>query len=121
MMPFAKHLFISYAHIDNRPLTSEQKGWITRFHESLDSLLSTRMGGKARIWRDEKLQGNDIFADEGKHYVTLFILADYDSGTPLTREPHKCEKWTWIPWPPYVHPCFLPITNLLKQNFKLPY
>ena len=22
------------------------------------------MGGKAKIWRDEKLQGNDVFADE---------------------------------------------------------
>ena len=26
---------------------------------------------------------NDIFADEGKHYVTLFILADYDCGIPV--------------------------------------
>jgi hypothetical protein len=63
-MRFAKHLFISYAHIDNQPLTPEQQGWITRFHASLEALLSMRMGGKAQIWRDEKLQGNDIFADE---------------------------------------------------------
>ena len=63
-MRFAKHLFISYAHIDNQPLTPEQQGWITRFHASLEALLSMRMGGKAQIWRDEKLQGNDVFADE---------------------------------------------------------
>jgi len=63
---------------------------------------------------------NDIFADEGKHYVTLFVIADYDAGTPLVREPHKCENWSWVPWPPNVHPCFLPIENLLKLNFKLP-
>ena len=63
-MPFEKHLFISYAHIDNQPLTSEQQGWITRFHKSLEALLSMRMGRKALIWRDEKLQGNDIFADK---------------------------------------------------------
>jgi len=63
-MRFAKHLFISYAHIDNQPLTPEQQGWITRFHATLEALLSMRMGRKARIWRDEKLQGNDIFADE---------------------------------------------------------
>ncbi len=63
-MRFEKHLFISYAHIDNEPLTPEQKGWITRFHSSLEALLSMRMGGKALIWRDNKLQGNDVFADE---------------------------------------------------------
>ena len=63
-MRFAKHLFISYAHIDNQPLTPEQQGWITRFHATLEALLSMRMGGKAQIWRDEKLQGNDVFADE---------------------------------------------------------
>lgn len=63
-MPFEKDLFISYAHIDNEPLTPEQQGWITRFHASLEALLSMRMGGKARIWRDDKLQGNDVFARE---------------------------------------------------------
>ena len=63
-MRFEKDLFISYAHIDNKPLTPEQQGWITRFHASLEALLSMRMGGKARIWRDDKLQGNDVFASE---------------------------------------------------------
>ncbi len=63
-MSFERDLFISYAHIDNQPLTPEQQGWITRFHASLDALLSMRMGGEARIWRDDKLQGNDVFADE---------------------------------------------------------
>ncbi len=64
VMRFQKDLFISYAHIDNEPLTPEQRGWITRFHASLEALLSMRMGGKARIWRDNKLQGNDVFSDE---------------------------------------------------------
>ena len=63
-MRFEKDLFISYAHIDNEPLTPQQQGWITRFHASLEALLSMRMGGKARIWRDNKLQGNDVFAGE---------------------------------------------------------
>jgi hypothetical protein len=64
MASFRKHLFISYAHIDNQPLTPEQKGWISRFHATLEALLSMRLGKAARIWRDDKLQGNDVFADE---------------------------------------------------------
>lgn len=63
-MHFEKHLFISYAHIDNLPLSPEQQGWISRFHVSLEALLSMRLGQKAEIWRDSKLAGNDIFGDE---------------------------------------------------------
>lgn len=63
-MRYKEDIFISYAHIDNLPLTPEQKGWITRFHMSLEAILSMRRGGKVRIWRDNKLQGNDVFADE---------------------------------------------------------
>ncbi|MEB3168355.1 MAG: TIR domain-containing protein, partial [Synechococcaceae cyanobacterium] len=58
------HVFISYAHIDNLPLSEEQQGWISRFHNTLEVFLSQRLGDKARIWRDLKLQGNDIFGDE---------------------------------------------------------
>jgi hypothetical protein len=61
---FESDLFISYAHIDDQPLSPEQLGWISRFHASLEALLSMRLGRKARIWRDPKLQGNDVFGDE---------------------------------------------------------
>ncbi len=63
-MNFDKDLFISYAHLDNKPLNPEQEGWVTRFHRTLEALLSMRMGGEARIWRDKKLSGNDVFAKE---------------------------------------------------------
>lgn len=61
---FEKDLFISYAHLDNQPLTPEQQGWISRFHASLGVMLSMRLGHTAEIWRDQKLSGNDIFANE---------------------------------------------------------
>jgi hypothetical protein len=63
-MKFAKQIFISYAHIDNQPLSPEQQGWITRFHQTLQGLLDMRLGRDAAIWRDDKLSGNDVFADE---------------------------------------------------------
>ncbi len=63
-MEFQRHLFISYAHIDNVPLTEHQQGWISRFHDTLSAMLGMRIGRKAEIWRDAKLTGNDIFADE---------------------------------------------------------
>lgn len=63
-MGFEKHLFISYAHLDNQTLPNQDQGWVSRFHATLSALLSMRMGRKAEIWRDSKLQGNDVFADE---------------------------------------------------------
>jgi len=64
MNKFAKQIFISYSHIDNQPLSPEQQGWITRFHQTLQGLLNMRLGRDAAIWRDDKLSGNDVFADE---------------------------------------------------------
>ena len=63
-MNFEQNLFISYAHIDDQPLTPGEKGWITRFHATLKKILDMRLGREAKIWRDEKLQGNDVFSNE---------------------------------------------------------
>jgi len=61
---------------------------------------------------------NDIFKKENKHYVTLFLVADYLSGKVRLKEPEKCEKWKWFKWNKLPSPLFLPIKNLLKQNFN---
>jgi len=61
---------------------------------------------------------NDIFKEEKKHYVTLFVIADYDSGEAILLEPEKCEKWEWVEWNNLPQPLFLPIQNLLKQGFN---
>jgi len=60
-LSYEQHAFISYAHLDNEPLTPGQKGWVTQFHATLQTRLSQWLGEKARIWRDDKLEGNDIF------------------------------------------------------------
>lgn len=81
-MSYDKHIFISYAHLDNQPLTPEQEGWVSRFHESLQTILTMRLGQKARIWRDKKLSGNDSFADE--------IISQFPSTEILISVLSKC-------------------------------
>lgn len=61
---------------------------------------------------------NDIFMQEDKHYVTLFMLADYQSGTPTVLEPHKCQQWAWFTWQQLPQPLFLPLENLLASLVK---
>ena len=119
---------------DNRVLLGKRKnshgsgtwafpGGHLEFNESIEDCARREVFEETGIHIDHLRCGpytNDIFAGEGKHYVTLFVTADYESGTPVVKEPHKCEKWAWCRWPPDVHPCFLPIKNLLKLNYKLP-
>lgn len=61
---------------------------------------------------------NDIFENEKKHYVTIYMLSDYDSWALSVLEPNKCEKWEWFEWSKLPSPLFLPIINLLKANFN---
>jgi hypothetical protein len=76
-MPFQKHAFISYTHIDNQKLEGQLLGWVTRFHNTLNAQLEMRLGERVDIWRDDKLTGNDNFGieiiDRLKN-VALFIL-----------------------------------------------
>jgi hypothetical protein len=59
-----RHAFISYAHIDDEVLPTEQYGWVTLFHKTLAQMLAMRLGEQVNIWRDERLHGNDVFSDE---------------------------------------------------------
>ncbi|HJZ79925.1 MAG TPA: TIR domain-containing protein [Pyrinomonadaceae bacterium] len=56
-MPFNDDIFISYAHIDDRPL-DEVKGWVTSFHERLNDRLAMLLGTELRIWWDQREQSN---------------------------------------------------------------
>lgn len=63
-MAYDPHAFISYAHIDNEPLRPGKPRWVDEFHGALQVRLKQCMGGKVRVWRDEKLRGDDVFGDE---------------------------------------------------------
>lgn len=63
-MAFDYDVFISYTHIDNKPLGASQQGWIAMLHEALDTRLGQLLGENPRIWRDKKLGGNDRFDQE---------------------------------------------------------
>ncbi|CAM3038904.1 nucleotide triphosphate diphosphatase NUDT15 [Vibrio neptunius] len=59
---------------------------------------------------------NDVFAKEGKHYVTLFVVASCSSGEPEVMEPDKCKQWQWFELDQLPEPLFLPLTNLLEES-----
>jgi 8-oxo-dGTP diphosphatase len=57
---------------------------------------------------------NDIFVDEKKHYITLYVKANYQGGELLLKEPEKCAQWQWFASNELPTPLFLPIQNFLK-------
>ncbi|HUT22050.1 MAG TPA: NUDIX hydrolase [Candidatus Bipolaricaulota bacterium] len=61
---------------------------------------------------------NDIFQSEGKHYITIFMVSDFDSGEVKVMEPEKCEGWEWFEWDQLPEPLFLAVKNLLEIGFN---
>jgi 8-oxo-dGTP diphosphatase len=58
---------------------------------------------------------NDVFRDEGFHYITLFFKGDCESGEVTVAEPQHCEEWRWVSLEHIPQPIFLPLRNALKQ------
>jgi len=61
----------------------------------------------------------DFFLDQGKHYITIIMIADWQAGEPELREPHKCEQWAWFEWDALPEPLFPTFANLAKANINL--
>src|SRR3989338_4122687 len=61
---------------------------------------------------------NDFFTETSKHYVTIFMVADYKNGELEVREPNKCKEWRWFGWDELPSPLFLPFQNLLKDGYN---
>ena len=60
---------------------------------------------------------NDIFREEGKHYISLIMLVRDFEGTPHVTEPHKCRRWEWFDLDDLPEPLFLTLINLQSRGF----
>lgn len=65
---------------------------------------------------------NDVMAAEGKHYVTLFMLARLPEGAVAQNlEPHKNAGWEWRTWAELqaapADELFIPMRNLLRSGY----
>jgi 8-oxo-dGTP diphosphatase len=57
---------------------------------------------------------NDIFPDEQKHYVTIWMASDWEHGVPVNKEPDKCLSIEWRDVKSLPTPLFLPWEQLKK-------
>ncbi len=61
---------------------------------------------------------NNVFSEDNRHYVTLFVTAEpYDfNAEPRVMEPEKCFEWRWCFRQDVPQPLFPPLENYLKQH-----
>lgn len=62
MNAFPNDIFISYRHLDNKPVAGKT-GWIDDFTLKLKTQLGFKLGYDPVIWRDRKLEGAEYFAE----------------------------------------------------------
>lgn len=66
---------------------------------------------------------NDVMASEGKHYVTIFMLANLPANAVAQNlEPHKNAGWEWWTWDELLRTpadqLFIPLHNLLRSGYS---
>ncbi len=65
---------------------------------------------------------NDIFQEKGKHYISIWMEADWFSGEPQITEPDKCKNVNWqsiskLPSPLF-EPCWDNLRKVKPELFK---
>lgn len=60
---------------------------------------------------------NDYFADEAKHYVTIWMVSDWSGGDARIVEPDKCVAQRWCTFDSLPENLFLPWAQLLESPF----
>lgn len=60
---------------------------------------------------------NDHFADEGKHYVTIWMLSNWSGGIERITEPDKCTAQAWHTFADLPQPLFHSWNQLVPSEF----
>lgn len=60
---------------------------------------------------------NDIFEEEGKHYVTIWMEGKYVSGEARVNSAREMSAIGWFSWSALPAPRFLPLEHLFAQGY----
>ena len=59
---------------------------------------------------------NDVFEAEQKHYITIWMEADYPGGEARVNAPREMTEVGWFALDGLPEPLFLPVANLVAGN-----
>jgi 8-oxo-dGTP diphosphatase len=60
---------------------------------------------------------NDIFKNDNKHYVSIWMVSDYAGGKEKITEPDRYVSMRWVSFDELPSPLFLPWVQLLESEF----
>ena len=60
---------------------------------------------------------NDFFKDDNKHYVSVWVVSDFESGVEQATEPEKYTDLRWVDFETLPTPLFQPWQALLTSEF----
>jgi 8-oxo-dGTP diphosphatase len=63
---------------------------------------------------------DNLFPDEGKHFITVYAVAEDPGGEPMLKEPEKFIEWRWVSWDDLPQPLFQTIQQLHDQGYRPP-
>ena len=92
-----------------------------QFGESIEACARREVMEETGLRIDSLTPGpytNDIFQQDNKHYITLFVVARHAGGKVQNKEPHKCFGWQWFDWDSLPSPRFLSLENLCMLAFN---
>ena len=61
---------------------------------------------------------NTRYYDEGSHYLTVIMVADWISGEAQVMEPEKCECWEWHDWDSLPRPLMMGLQQLVDRGMR---
>ncbi len=59
---------------------------------------------------------SDIFISENKHYITIWMEGEYQSGEAVVAAPCESSEIDWFDWDNLPKPLFLPLQHLLNGD-----
>lgn len=91
--------------------------WYESFETCAERETREETGLRVANVRQAGMFTNDVFEEDAKHFVTLFVQADYTDGEATVLEPEKCETWEWFAWDDFPTPLFKPIVQARAAGF----
>jgi 8-oxo-dGTP diphosphatase len=61
---------------------------------------------------------NDVFAQEGRHVLTVFVVARGAPGAPKNLVPDQYDGWAWFGWDLLPHPLSKPLQTLVAIGWR---
>lgn len=56
----------------------------------------------------------------GKHFLVVFLIAEWASGEPELKEPDRFSEWRWCKWDEIPQPMFYPLQMLVETGYRPP-